>query len=128
MLSILGWGVLIFWPALPLGAVAGLMALIGMASGGMIVGFVFGKESAPLRLAGTVSGLVNMGVMLGPTILQPAMGWALDAMWTGQTMAGVRVYDLTAYRGAFSLTLVWGVAACALLAMTRETHCRQAQD
>ncbi len=128
LLSTLGWAGLLFWPGLPLGGVAALLALVGLASGGMIVGFAFGKESAPAGLAGTVSGLVNMGVMLGPTILQPAMGWALDAMWTGQAVDGVRLYDLPAYRAAFSLILIWGAAACGLLALTRETYCRQARD
>jgi hypothetical protein len=36
----------------------------------------------------------------------------------------VRVYELAAYQWAFSLILVWGAAALALLAFARESHCK----
>ena len=35
----------------------------------MILSFAFAMESVPLSLSGTVSGLINMGIMMGPMLL-----------------------------------------------------------
>ena len=78
-------------------------------------------------LAGTTSGIANMGNMLGGMVMQPAVGWVLDLNWHGELAGGVRVYDFAAYRAGFSLMLAWLAAALVLLAFTRETHCRQTQ-
>ncbi len=102
-----------------------LIIITGLASGGMIIGFAFAKESLPVSAAGAVSGVVNMGVMMGPMLLQPAMGWILDLHWNGLMENGVRIYDLESYRWAFGLMLGWAVLSCILLAFTRETGCRQ---
>jgi hypothetical protein len=91
----------------------------------MIIGFAFAKESVPAYLAGTVSGVVNMGVMMGPMILQPAVGWILDQKWQGEMDAGIRVYSLDAYQAGFALMLAWLVLSFVLLFFTRETHCCQ---
>jgi hypothetical protein len=69
--------------------------------------------------------LVNMGVMLGPMLLQPLVGWALDTCWTGTLVDGVRRYDAAAYRAGFSLMIAWLALSLLLLLFTRETRCRQ---
>lgn len=120
-----GWALMIFLPSLPPGAFVGLILLTGLASGIMVTSFAWGKESVPLSLGGTVAGVINMGIMLGPTILQPAIGWMLDARWTGQTLNGVRIYSLQAYQAAFSLMLAWSLLAVVLGGLAKETHCEQ---
>ena len=102
-----------------------LLALNGLANGAMVVGFAFGKESTPPRLAGTLAGVINMGTMIGPTVLQPAMGWVLDMFWQGQTVAGARVYSLEAYEYAFLLPVGWYLVSCLAITLSRETRCRQ---
>lgn len=124
-LSLAAWGALLFLNNLPIPALAGLLAFAGFCSGCMILSFAFAKESVPLNLAGTVSGVVNMGCVMGPMILQPAVGWILDQHWQGQAVAGVRVYPLTAYQAGFSLMLAWLALGFVLLFFTRETHCSQ---
>ncbi len=119
------WGLMIYADGLPLWAFVCLAGIAGFACGGMIIGFAFAKESVPSHLAGTVSGLVNMGVMLGPMILQPAIGYMLDLNWTGGMAESVRIYDPAAFQSAFLLMMIWAVAGTALLCFTRETHCRQ---
>jgi len=119
------WGLVILVPGLPVPVLVGALLVAGLSSGGMIIGFAYAKESVPAHLAGTVSGLVNMGVMTGPMVLQPAVGWALDRAWQGQVAAGVRIYPWSAYRLGFSLMLAWAVLALVLLLFTRETSCRQ---
>ena len=125
IVSAAGWALIVLVPGLPIAALAAVLALIGFSAGSMVIGFAFAKESVPLRLAGTVSGIANMGVMMGGMILQPAVGWMLDRYWTGAMQAGARIYDINAYRQGFMLMLVWGVLSVVLVSLTRETHCRQ---
>jgi MFS family permease len=124
VVSALGWSGMIFWPALPIKGFLVLAALTGLATGGMIIGFAFSKESVPSRYSGTVAGAINMGVMIGPTFLQPATGWILDLMWQGRMKGEIRLYGLEAFRAGFSLMIAWALLACLLIALTKETHCR----
>ena len=119
------WSVVLLVPDLPVPLLVGILILIGFASGNMIIGFAFAKESVPARLSGTVSGVINMGVMMGPMILQPAVGWMLDRAWQGDAIDGVRIYDLEAYREGFSLILAWLALAMLLVLFTSETDCEQ---
>lgn len=120
-----GWGFVLFVSELPLWILAGLFILIGFASGAMVLGFAFVKESVPPGYAGTGAGVCNMGVMMGPMILQPLMGWVLDRQWDGRLIDGVRMYDLAAYRSAFLVMIAWSILAVVLIALTTETYCRQ---
>lgn len=125
IIATVGWFFILYMPGHPLWLLIVLIIITGMASGGMIIGFAFAKESVPVNAAGAVYGVCNMGVMLGPMLLQPAMGWILDLHWAGLMDNGVRIYDLEAYRYAFGLMLGWAVLSCFLLAFTRETGCRR---
>ena len=78
-----------------------------------------------MRFLGTVSGAVNVGNMLGPSLLQPAIGWALDRRWSGAIVGGVRVYTTEAFGAAFVMIVAWSLLSCLLIAITRETGCRQ---
>ena len=127
VLTLVCWTLVIGLPGLPLALLVVLLLAIGFAAGTIIVNFAFLKESLPLDLAGTVSGVCNMGVMLGPMILQPAIGVVLDRRWGGVIENGVRLYDVGAYRSAFLLMILFAVMALALVCFTRETYCRQIQ-
>lgn len=119
------WAVMVFVPGLSHVQLVALMVAIGIAGGAFILLFAFAKESVPARLSGTVSGIANMGVMVGGMVMQPLIGWTLDRHWHGATANGARVYDFNAYQSGFALLLIWGAAAVVLLLFTRETHCRQ---
>ncbi len=124
-IAVVGWAVIIFGHDISMITLVTVLLVIGFASGCMIISFAFVKESVPTALAGTVSGVINMGVMMGPMILQPVVGWVLDRMWSGETQMGIRVYSIMAYRGGFSLMLAWILLSFILLLLTRETGCRQ---
>jgi MFS family permease len=124
-IALAGWVSIVFIPALPFFGLVVLLLLTGFSSGCMIISFAFAKESVPARLAGTISGVINMGIMMGPMLLQPAVGWLLDKKWHGQLMEGVRIYDLKAYQAGFTLMVAWAGLALLLLFFTRETYCRQ---
>lgn len=120
------WVVLIYVPGLPYVVLLALMAGLGLASGVVVIGFAFCKESAPPSLAGTASGVANMGNMLGGMAMQPLIGWLLDLGWDGSMAGEVRAYSFSAYMGGFTLMLVWLLAGLAAFAFARETHAKQA--
>jgi len=114
------WGLIVFMPAMPVVMLVGVLMITGFFSGSMVLGFAFGKESVPPRLAGTVSGVVNMGVMMGPMILQPAVGWMLDRNWGDEMVDGIKHFSLAAYQYGFSLMALWALLSFILITMTRE--------
>ena len=120
-----GWVAMLFVRGLPLPFFIGLTALTGFASGTMIIGFAYSKESVPIHLAGTISGMINTGTMIGPALLQPGIGWILDRMWSGNMANGLRVYDLTAFETGFLPMVGWSILACILVGFTKETYCKQ---
>lgn len=119
------WSGIIFIPGLPLPILIGLLLFAGLASGGMILSFAFIKESVPSNLGGTVSGIINMGVMTGPMVMQPAVGWILDLKWQGEILNGIKIYSFDAYQTGFSLMLAWAILSAVLILFTKETHCQQ---
>ena len=125
--ALLGWAAIIFMP-LPLWALVLLLIPTGFASGNIIIGFAWAKESVPLRLVGTASGVVNMGPLMGGMLLQPAAGWMLDRRWNGAIEGGARLYDAAAYQAGFSLMFGAAVAAGIILSFAHESHCRQMHD
>jgi len=124
-ITVAGWAIIVLVKDISLMQLIPVLLITGFSSGCMIISFAFVKESVPVHLAGTVSGVTNMGVMMGPMILQPAVGWVLDRMWTGDMEMGVRVYDVAAYRSGFGLMLGWVALSFVLLLFTRETGCQQ---
>ena len=125
VLAGVGWAFILFAPGLPVWLLTLLTAATGICSASFIICWSLAKESVPARRAGTISGVVNMGVMLGVTVLQPAVGWVLDRRWEGAVREGVRIYSLSAYQAGFWLMMGWILAALVLLFFARETHCRQ---
>jgi MFS family permease len=123
--ALAGWaGVFFFAP--PLWLMVVLLAITGFASGNIIIGFAWARESLPLRLMGTASGVVNMGPLLGGILLQPGVGWMLDRGWRGELSGGVRLYDAATWQAGFTLLFVTVALALALVPFARESNCRQA--
>ncbi len=119
-----GWAAALFF-TLPYALLVAVLVVVGFFSACQMPGFAFAKESVPPPLAGTVSGVVNTGVMVGPMILQPSVGWMLDRAWTGTVQGGARVYEVSAYRAGFGLMMAWLALSLVLVLFTRETYCRQ---
>ena len=120
------WAVIVLVAGLAPAMLLLLLVMAGLLAGVMVTGFAWAKESVPARLAGTASGVANMGAMTGPMVLQPAIGVLLDLNWSGTLAAsGARLYDAGAFRAAFGLFLAWLAAAFIASLFARETHCRQ---
>jgi MFS family permease len=125
VLALLGWSAMFYAPNLPLPGFIAIAALTSVASGAVVIGFAFAKESVPAQFLGTISGTTNIGNMIGPTLLQPAIGWIIGLHWTGKLVNGVHVYDVEAFRAGFVLMVGWLVLSSILLSLTKETHCKQ---
>jgi MFS family permease len=119
------WAAVVLVPGHHPVVLVGLLVFVGIAAGAFILVFAFAKESVPAHLGGTVSGIANMGVMLGGLVMQPVVGLVLDLNWHGTVAAGMRYYEPEAWSRAFSLMFAWGALSAVALAFTRETHCRQ---
>jgi hypothetical protein len=120
----LAWAVIASVPDLPIAVLTLAVIIAGFAAGAIIIGFAQIKESVPAQLAGSVTGVCNMGVMAGPMLLQPVIGRVLEASWRGAEANGVPVYDFASYRAGFSLMAGWCAIAAVLVALARETGCR----
>jgi MFS family permease len=122
--SAAGWLTMFYVDGLPLALFVVVAALTSFASGAVVLGFAYGKESVPVQFLGTISGTVNIGNMVGPMLLQPGIGQFLERNWSGQMSNGARLYDLHAYHAAFLLIAAWSVLSCALISGTQETFCK----
>jgi MFS family permease len=116
------WSAALLVPGLPVALVVVLLVVAGMASGVIMVGYAFAKESAPAALAGTTGGVVNMGNMIGGMVMQPAVGWVLDRAGPAGVDEEMRVYPFESYQLGFALMLALLYAAVVLTALTRETR------
>jgi hypothetical protein len=70
---------------------------------------------------GSVTGIVNTGVMVGALTLMPAIGLVLDARWLGALVNGVRQYPLDAFWFGWRVLAGW-MTISAMLLLTRETN------
>ncbi|TRZ64285.1 MAG: MFS transporter [Rhodocyclaceae bacterium] len=125
LIALTGWAAIIFLP-LPLWLLIAVLVPVGFSSGNITIGFACAKESLPLRLTGTASGVCNMGPLVGGMLLQPAVGWVLDRNWPGTLANGARTYDAAAYQAGFSLIVGAIVVSTILISLLRETNCKQA--
>ena len=121
--SAAGW-LTLFYANLPLAAFVAIAALTSFASGAVVLGFAYAKESVPVPFLGTISGAINIGNMIGPMLLQPGIGQLLEQNWSGTLANGAHTYEVHAYQTAFLLVVGWSVLASVLISLTRETRCR----
>ncbi len=109
---------------LPVTALYGLFAAIGLSAGSLIIGFAFAREVNHPGAAGTAGGVVNMAVLGFAAIQQSAMGWTLDRNWQDTMIGGARIYDAAAYHAAFLWLAISALGAVLAVTLTRETYCR----
>ena len=114
------WAIIVFVPGLPRAALLCVLLGVCFAAGAAMLSFPLAKESVPPRLAGTVGGIANMGMMLGGMLMQPLVGLVLDHHWDGSMAGGMRLYAFEAYRDAFASMLVWTALAVGALFLIRE--------
>jgi MFS family permease len=124
VIALTGFSVMFYVTWLPLPLFVVVAGLTSFSCGAVILGFAFAKESVPVQFLGTISGAINVGNMIGPTLLQPSIGWVLDRRWSGELVNGLRVYGVGEYQTGLSLIVGWLTLTVLLIAMTKETYCK----
>lgn len=124
VLHALGWWVWIATDALPPAASLALCLAMGTVTACLTLSWACAKEVNPPRLSGTATSVVNMGVFLGPSVLQPLVGWAMDRNWQGATEGGARLYSAADYRIGLLLMAAFAAFGALAVCFVRETGCR----
>jgi len=65
------------WPVAGLAGYV-LFGAMGVAAAGMTLSWACAKEVNAPQYAGIATGVANMGIFLGPAVMQPVVGWVLD--------------------------------------------------
>ncbi len=102
-----------------------LIFIIGAGGSAMTVCFGSVKELNDANYSSTSLGLMNMCIVGSGAVMQPLIGWLLDLNWSGEMLAGARVYSASNYTHAFSCLLLVNLMAFIAALFLRETHCRQ---
>lgn len=100
-------------PTMPPAAVGAVLFGNAFLAGAFILAYTVVKEAHDTAASGVAGGATNTLGFLGAAVLPTLMGYALDAFWTGETVAGSRVYTLLGYRVAFGVAAVAGLFALA---------------
>ncbi|WP_267639564.1 MFS transporter [Haloarchaeobius amylolyticus] len=107
----------------PLAFVAAAFFTVMFLLGGFTIAYTVVRERFHGSVSGTATGAVNALGFFGGAIFPAVLGAALDAYWTGELVAGSRVYSLFGYRVAFGIAALNGLIAlgCAVWLHRRET-------
>ncbi|MFB6206177.1 MAG: MFS transporter [Haloglomus sp.] len=103
--------------------VGAVLFTAGALGGAFALGYAVVKEQHDAAASGVAMGTVNAIGFSGAAVFPVAMGVILDAYWTGETVAGARVYTEFGYQVAFGLATLAGLVALACsLALHRRVH------
>jgi sugar phosphate permease len=119
---LLAYGSIVVLGTPPLWYVGGVFFLVMFLLGGFTLSYTVIKERHPAERSGTATGTVNGMAFLGAAVLPGLMGWALDVFWTGEVVAGSRIYTLFGYRVAFAIAAASGLIALACAAWLHWRH------
>jgi hypothetical protein len=99
-------------------AVVGLLFFgVSFLAGSYSLGYAVVKERYRSEASGVATGAVNALAFSGAAVFPTVMGAILDAYWTGEMVAGARVYTLVGYRVLFGLAAVSGLFSLACVTL-----------
>ena len=127
LLHVIGWLVWLSGVSLPLSVTYPFCLLMGLLTASLTLSWACAKEVNPPQLAGMATSVVNVGVFMGPAILQPLVGWAIDRSWVatgGAMVEGARVYAAADYRLGLLLMAGAALVGCIATLLVQETGCR----
>jgi len=97
----------------PLAIIAAVYFLAGFLGGAFVLGYPIIQERHHVTASGVATGTLNAAAFAGAAVFPTIMGAILDAYWTGETVAGTRIYTAVGYRMAFATTAVAALLALA---------------
>ena len=120
---VLCWLPIVFAWHMPIGVSYTLFALMGLGASGFTLTWASAKEVNPPALSGMATSVVNTGTFLGAAILQPLVGWVMDQGWSGNLVAGARVYSEHNYQIGLGIMFAFAVVGLIGAMTIRETNC-----
>lgn len=96
-----------------------LFFVMGLGASGFTLTWSCAKEVNRHALSGMATSVVNTGGFLGTAILQPLVGWAIDASTSSSSAHG-----LGNYQTGIGIMLGFAVMGWVAVLFIRETHCR----
>ena len=124
LLATLGIAAAIYTPGITPLWLGVILFVQGLGASSMVLCFAIARENTPAWAGGATLGVVNTLVVGSGAVMQPLLGWALDALWDGRVEAGARVYSVAAYETAFLILPVTCAAGVLAALFLRETHGR----
>ena len=124
VLHALGWWLWLGTETLPPAATYALCIAMGTVTASLTLSWACAKEVNPPMLSGMATSVVNVGVFLGPSILQPLVGWVMDRGWQGAMDGGARLYSAADYRTGLLLMAAFAAFGAVATLFVRETGCR----
>ncbi|MFC6939298.1 MFS transporter [Salinirubellus sp. GCM10025818] len=112
---VLAYAVIFLTVTPPLAVVGLVLFAANFTAGGNLLAYAVVKERHSAAASGTVTGTVNSIGYFGAAVFPAAMGAVLDAYWTGETVAGARIYTALGYRVAFGIATLAGLLSLACL-------------
>lgn len=111
------WLVVLAWPGpVPVGALVGLVIVLGGGGPASLVAFDLARSAVPPAQVGRASGAVNVGGFVSTVAVVLLVGLALDLQGAGTPAT----YDLAAFRVAMLVQVpVWLVGLLAIARATR---------
>ncbi|HSX13937.1 MAG TPA: MFS transporter, partial [Chlamydiales bacterium] len=114
----------IYVPGWSVALISTLLFLFGFCISSFLLCFTMIREvNAPL-LAATAIGFMNAFDALFGAVSDPLTGKILDSQWSGETLAGARVFTVAAYKLAFITLPIFLIIALISLWKIKETYCK----
>lgn len=116
----------LYFPHLNLFILGGLLFIYGFAAANQILSFALVQDNTPHDLVGTAVGINNMAAVLGGVILQPLVGFILNAHWSGKMIYNIPIYSAMDYQVALILLPICSVIGLLVtLFFIKETRCKR---
>jgi MFS family permease len=95
----------------PLPVVGLVFFSVSFLAGAYALGYTVVKNRHGSGASGVATGAVNAVAFVGAAVFPTIMGVILDVYWTGELLAGVRVYTMLGYRVMFGLAAAGGLVS-----------------
>jgi len=115
---VLLWLPLLWGAQLPLAASLGLFALMGVSMGGISLVWPCAKEVNPPAFSGMSTSVANTGGFVGPALLQPLVGLALDLSSRGAA------HTADDWRTGLAVIFAFALLGWLSTFFVTETYCR----
>lgn len=108
---LVGFGSLSLFGQPPLVVVATVYFALGFLLGAFTLSYPFIKERHATAASGVSTATINGAGFLGAALFPTLLGYVLDVYWTGELLAGARIYTEMGYRVSFGIATVASMVA-----------------